>query len=119
MNKPYLDTTTQSSHPSKLNYLRNLSIDFLDRSPYPKYPYLLKFVLRVNCVVIVCLFDFRRLDDNESKENGSRSQPGNGDGDYTTRDEDEEDYFDIAKRGKPSFDHTITQLYNAYLLAFK
>jgi hypothetical protein len=60
----------------------------------------------VNCVVIVCLFDFWRLDDNESKENGSRSQPSNGDGDYTTRDEDEESY-DIAK------------FYIACLLAFK
>ena len=61
-------------------------------------------MLFVNCVVIVCLFASQRLDDNESKENGSRSQPGNGDGDYTTRDEGEEDYFDIAKPGKPSFE---------------
>jgi hypothetical protein len=75
-------------------------------------------VLFVNCVVIVCLFTFLRLDDNKSKENGSRSQPSHGDGDYTTRDEDEEAY-DIAKPGKPSFDHTITQFYNACLLAFK
>jgi hypothetical protein len=74
-------------------------------------------VLLVNCVVIVCLFDFRRLDDNESKENGSRSQPRNGDGDQSIKDKDE-DYFDFAKPGKPSFDHTITQFYNACLLAF-
>ena len=75
-------------------------------------------MLLVNCVVIVCLFAFQRLDDNESKENGSRSQPRNGDGDQSIKDEDE-DYFDIAKPGKPSFDHTITQFYNACLLAFK
>jgi hypothetical protein len=75
-------------------------------------------VLFVNCVVIVCLFTFLRLDDNESKENGSRSQQSNGDGDYTTRDEDEEAY-DLAKPGKPSFDHTLTQFYNAGLLTFK
>jgi hypothetical protein len=48
-----------------------LSIDFLDRSPYPKYPYLLEYVLLVNCLVIVCVFIFQRLDDKESKENGS------------------------------------------------
>jgi hypothetical protein len=95
-----------------------LSIDFLDNFPYPNYPYLSEYVLFVNCVVIVYLFDFRWLDDNESKENGSRSQPSNGDRDYTTRDEDEESY-DIAKPGKPSFYHTITQFYNACLLAFK
>jgi hypothetical protein len=59
-------------------------------------------VLFVNCVVMVCLFAFRWLDDNEIKENGSRSQPSNGDGDYPTQDEDE-DYFYIAKPGKPSF----------------
>jgi hypothetical protein len=53
-----------------------------------------------------------------SKENGPQSQPSNGDGDYPTRDEDEECY-EIAKPGKPSFDHTITQFYNACLLAFK
>jgi hypothetical protein len=47
-----------------------------------------------------------------------QSQPSNGDGDYTTQDEDEECY-DIAQLGKPSFDHTITELYNACLLAFK
>jgi hypothetical protein len=75
-------------------------------------------VLFVNCVVIVCLFAFLRLDDNESKENGSQSQQSNSDGDYTTRDEDKEAY-DLAKPGKPSFDHTITQFYNACLLAFK
>jgi hypothetical protein len=46
---------------------------------------------------------FQRLDDNESKENGSRSQPRNGDGDQSTEDEDE-DYFDIAKPGKPSLE---------------
>jgi hypothetical protein len=68
--------------------------------------------------MIVCLFTFLRLDDNESKENGSWSQPSNGDGDYPTRDEDEEAY-DFANQGKPSFDHTITQFYNACLLAFK
>jgi hypothetical protein len=72
----------------------------------------------VNCVVIVCLFVSRRLEDNESKENGSRSQPGNGDGDQSIKDEDE-DYFDFAQPGKPSFDHTITQFYNACVLAFK
>ena len=60
-------------------------------------------MLFVNCVVIVCLFTFLRLDDNESKENGSRSQPRNGDGDQSIKDEDE-DYFDFAKPGKPSFD---------------
>jgi hypothetical protein len=53
-----------------------------------------------------------------SKGNGSRSQPSNGDGVYPTRDEDEEAY-DIAKPGKSSFDHTITQFSNACLLAFK
>ena len=57
----------------------------------------------MNCVVIVCLFDLRRLDDNESKENGSRSPPRNGDGDQSIKDEDE-DYFDFAKPGKPSFE---------------
>jgi hypothetical protein len=57
----------------------------------------------VNCVVIVCLFDLRRLDDNESKENGSRSPPRNGDGDQSIQDEDE-DYFDFANQGKPSFE---------------
>jgi hypothetical protein len=44
----------------------------------------------VNCLVIVCLFV-------------SRSQPSNGDGDYSIRDEDEE-LYDIAKPGKPSFE---------------
>ena len=46
---------------------------------------------------------FRRLDDKESKENGSRSPPRNGDGDQSIKDEDE-DYFDFAKPGKPSFE---------------
>jgi hypothetical protein len=64
----------------------------------------------------LCVFIFRRLDEKESKENGSRSPPRNGDGDQSTEDED---YFDVAKPGKPSFDHTITQFYNACLLAFK
>jgi hypothetical protein len=54
-------------------------------------------------VVIVCLFDFQRLDDNESKENGFRSPPRNGDGDQAIKDEDE-DYFDFAKPFKPSFE---------------
>jgi hypothetical protein len=62
-------------------------------------------VLFVDCVVIVCLFDFRRLDNNESKENGSRSQPRNGDGDQSIKDKDE-DYFDFAKPGKPFLIHT-------------
>jgi hypothetical protein len=53
-------------------------------------------VLFVNCVVIVCLFIFRRLDDKESKENGSRSQPRNGNGDQSIKDEDE-DYFEFAE----------------------
>ena len=60
-------------------------------------------MLFVNGVVIVCLFAFQRLDDNESKENGSRSQPRNGDGDQSIQDEDE-DYFDFAKPGKLSFE---------------
>jgi hypothetical protein len=55
------------------------------------------------CLVIVCLFVSRRLDDNKIKEDGSQSQPSNGDGDYSTQDEDE-DYFDIVKPGKPSFE---------------
>jgi hypothetical protein len=34
--------------------------------------------------------------------------------------EEEEDYpRHFANQGKPSFDHTITQFYNACLLAFK
>jgi hypothetical protein len=91
INKPYLDTTTQSSHPSELNDHRN-PLHRLPRSfLLPKYPYS-EYVLFVNCVVIVCLFTFLRLDDNESKENGSRSQPRNGDGDQSIKDEDE-DYF--------------------------
>jgi hypothetical protein len=49
------------------------------------------------------VFIFQRLDDKESKENGSRSPPRNGEGDQSTEDEDE-DYFDIAKPGKPSFE---------------
>jgi hypothetical protein len=57
----------------------------------------------VNGVVIVCLFISQRLDDKESKENGSGSPPRNGDGGQSTQDEDE-DYFDFAKPGKPSFD---------------
>jgi hypothetical protein len=60
-------------------------------------------MLLVNCVVIVCLFAFRRLDDNESQEKESWSPPRNGDGDQLTQDEDK-DYFYIAKRGKPSFE---------------
>jgi hypothetical protein len=71
--------------------------------PLPKYPYCSKYVLFVNCVVIVCLFTFLRLDVNESRENGSRSQPRNGEGDYTSRDEDE-DYYNIAQPGKPSLE---------------
>jgi hypothetical protein len=66
--------------------------------------------------VIVCFF--RQLEDKESKENGSWSQPSNGDGDYSTQDEDE-DQYDAAKPRKPSFDHTITQFYNACLPTFK
>jgi hypothetical protein len=58
-------------------------------------------MLFVNCVVIICLFSFRRLDDNESKVNGSRSQPINGNGDYTPRDEE---CYDIAQPCKPSFE---------------
>jgi hypothetical protein len=54
-------------------------------------------------VVIVCLFAFRQLDANESKDNGSQSQPGNGDGDYTTWDKDEECY-DISQPDEPSFE---------------
>jgi hypothetical protein len=73
-------------------------------------------VLFVNCVVIVCFFLW--LDDNESKENGSRSQQSNGDGDDTTQDEDE-DQYEAAKPGKPSFDHIITQFYNACLPTFE
>jgi hypothetical protein len=46
----------------------------------------------VNGFLVVCLFVTRRLDSNESKE----------DGDYSTKDEDEE-CFDIARPGKPSF----------------
>ena len=57
----------------------------------------------VKCLVIVCIYFFQRLDDKESKENGSRSPPRNGDGDQSTRDEDE-DYFDFAKQVKPSFE---------------
>jgi hypothetical protein len=48
-------------------------------------------------------FFFQRLDDKESKENGSRSPPRNGNGDQSIKDEDE-DYFDFAKPGKPSFE---------------
>jgi hypothetical protein len=51
--------------------------------------------------MIVCLFISQLIDDKESKENGSRSPPRNGDGNQSTQDEDE-DYFNIAKRGKPS-----------------
>jgi hypothetical protein len=73
----------------------------------------------VNCVVIVCLFDFRQLDNNESKENGSRSQPSNGDGDYKTRDEDEECY-DISKQCKPSFEsYPNTYFSNCILTCFQ
>jgi hypothetical protein len=86
---------TQSS--SKL-----LSIDFLDRFPYPSI-LCSEYVLLVNCGVIVCFFTFLRLDDNESKDNGPRSQPRNGDRDYTSRDEDE-DCYDIAQPGKPSLE---------------
>jgi hypothetical protein len=76
-------------------------------------------VLFVNCVVIVCLFTFLRLDDNESKENGPRSQPRNGDGDYTSQDEDE-DCYDIAQPGKPSFEpYPIPSFQSEYLLVFK
>jgi hypothetical protein len=75
-------------------------------------------MLFVNCVVMYAYLFSRRLDHNPSKEDGSRSQSRNGDGDYSTPEEDEE-YSDIAKPGKPSFDHTITQFYNACLLAFK
>jgi hypothetical protein len=49
------------------------------------------------------VFIFQRLDDKESKENGSRSPPRKGDGDQPIQDE-VEDYFDIAKPGKPSFE---------------
>jgi hypothetical protein len=63
------------------------------------------YVLSVVCtsLVIVCLFVSQRLDDNESKEYGSQSHPKHGYGDYSTQDEDE-DQYDIAKEGKPSFD---------------
>jgi hypothetical protein len=47
------------------------------------------------------------LDDNEVRRMDPEVKASNGDGDYTTRDEDEECY-DIAQPGKPSFDHTIT-----------
>jgi hypothetical protein len=47
------------------------------------------------------VFIFQRLDNKESKENGSQSPPRNGDGDQSIKDEDE-DYFDFAKPGKPS-----------------
>jgi hypothetical protein len=57
----------------------------------------------LNCLVIVCLFISRRLDNKESKDNGSRSAPRNGDGDQSIQDK-VEDYFDIAKPGKPSFE---------------
>jgi hypothetical protein len=51
-------------------------------------------------------------------KNGSRSQPSNGDGDYPTQDEDE-DYFDIAKPGKPSFESYPIPIFQiAYLLFF-
>jgi hypothetical protein len=76
-------------------------------------------MLFVNCVLIVCLFTFLRLDINESKENGSRSQPRNGDGDYTRRDEDE-NYYDIAQPGKPSFESYPIPIFQiAYFLVFK
>jgi hypothetical protein len=57
----------------------------------------------VNCLVIVCLFISRWLDDKESKENGSQSPPRNGDGDQPIQDE-VEDSFDIAKLAKPPFE---------------
>jgi hypothetical protein len=65
-------------------------------------------VLFVNFVVIVCLFISQRLDDKESKENGPRSPPRNGEGDPSIKDEDE-DYFEFAKPGKPSF-HSYSQM---------
>jgi hypothetical protein len=72
-------------------------------------------MLLVNCVVIIFLFSFRRLEDNESKENGSQSPPRNGDGDQSTQDEDE-DYFDFAKPGKPSFEsYPNTQFSNLHI----
>jgi hypothetical protein len=76
-------------------------------------------VLLVSGVVIVCLFTFLRLDVNESKENGSRSQPRNGDGNYTSGDEDE-DCYDIAQPGKPSFESYPIPIFQiAYFLVFK
>jgi hypothetical protein len=34
--------------------------------------------------------------------------------------EEEEDYLGyLGNQGKPSFDHTITQLYTVYVLSFK
>jgi hypothetical protein len=70
---------------------------------------LVECVWFVNCLVIVCVFIFPRLDDKESKENGSRSPPRNRDGDQSIKDEDE-DYFDFAKPGKPSFESYFTCL---------
>jgi hypothetical protein len=62
-------------------------------------------VLFVNYVVIVCLFVSRRLDNYESKEDESRSQPRNEYGDYSTQVENE-DFYKIAKPDKPSLDHS-------------
>jgi hypothetical protein len=57
----------------------------------------------MNRVVIICLHVSRWLDDNESKQDGSQSQPRNWYGDYSTRDEDE-DQYDIAMPDKPYFE---------------
>jgi hypothetical protein len=46
-----------------------------------------------------CMFiRFSRLDDYESKEDGSRSQPRSGCGDYSNQDEE---CYDVAQIGKP------------------
>jgi hypothetical protein len=74
-----------------------------------------EYVYFVNCLVIVCLFISWRLDDKQNKENGSRSQPNTGDADDSTQDEDE-DYFEFANQGKPSFEsYPNTQFSNLHI----
>jgi hypothetical protein len=118
MNPIYIQPLNNLIHRNSIIF--ETTLHRLPRSfPLPKYPYCSEYVLFVNYVVIVCLFTFLRLDDNESKKNGSQSQPRNGDGDYTRRDEDE-DYYDMAQLGKPSFESYPIPIFQiAYFLVFK
>jgi hypothetical protein len=106
---PHLSQESDNPIYRNLIKLKPLSIASLDK-------FLTLVSLSVECVwfvnwlVIVCLFISRWLGDKESKENGYRSPPRNGDGDQSTQDEDE-DYFDFVKPGKPSFESYLnTQL---------